>query len=233
MNQIAIIVPALNEAGNIHALVQELAASQQAQVIVVDNGSEDATAQEAEAAGARVIYEPRRGYGYACAAGVEAAQSADVLAFIDADYSFLPSELPLILAPILAGEADLVLGARHPHRMEPGAMLFHQRFGNWLGSRLIAALYSLRLNDLGPYRTIRRSTLERFHMREMTYGWPVEMIVKAARSGARIVEVPVSYRNRRAGRSKVSGTIRGTLLAAWFILGTALRYAWGSSEPTD
>lgn len=230
MTQIAVIIPALNEAGNIYALVQELLATQPVEVIVVDNGSSDETAQEAGRAGARVIHEPRRGYGYACAAGVVAAQSAQILAFMDADFSFLPNELPRILAPVLADEADLVLGARHPQQVEQGAMPLHQRFGNWLGARLITGLYAVTLSDLGPYRAIRRSTFQCFRMREMTFGWPVEMIVKAARSGARIVEVPVSYRNRRSGRSKVSGTLRGTLLAAWFILGTALRYAW---QPVD
>ena len=233
MTQIAVIIPALNEAGNIRLLVQELRATQALEIIVVDNGSTDTTALEARNAGAKVVHEPRRGYGYACAAGVAVARAADVLVFIDADYSFLPNELPRLLAPILADKADLVLGARHPDRMEPGAMPFQQRFGNWLAARLIATLYSLELNDLGPYRAIQRATLERFQMCEMTYGWPVEMIVKAARSGARIVEVPVSYRNRRAGRSKVSGTIRGTILAAWFILGTALRYAHSPGESFD
>jgi glycosyltransferase involved in cell wall biosynthesis len=233
MTQITVIIPALNEANNIRPLVQELMATQPLEIIVVDNGSSDATAAEARRAGAKVIHEPRRGYGYACAAGAEAAQAADILVFMDADYSFLPNEMPRLLAPILAGEADLVLGARHPDQMEQGAMPFQQRFGNWLAARLIAALYSLELSDLGPYRAIQRATLERFRMREMTYGWPVEMIVKAARSGARIVEMPVSYRNRRSGRSKVSGTIRGTILAAWFIIGTTLRYARRTSESFD
>ena len=233
MTQITVIIPALNEANNIRPLVQELMATQPLEIIVVDNGSSDATAAEARRAGAKVIHEPRRGYGYACAAGAEAAQAADILVFMDADNSFLPNEMPHLLAPILAGEADLVLGARHPDQMEQGAMPFQQRFGNWLAARLIAALYSLELSDLGPYRAIQRATLERFRMREMTYGWPVEMIVKAARSGARIVEMPVSYRNRRSGRSKVSGTIRGTILAAWFIIGTTLRYARRTSESFD
>jgi glycosyltransferase involved in cell wall biosynthesis len=226
MTNIAVIIPALNEAGNIRSLVTEVLETIPVQVIVVDNGSTDATAEEARAAGARVVHEPRRGYGYACAAGVASAQDANVLAFLDGDYSFLPSDLPTILAPILAGEADLVLGSRWLGYIAPGAMPFQQRFGNWLAARLMNFLYKLSITDLGPYRAICRPLLLALDMREMTFGWLTEMLVKAARQGARLAEVPVSYHSRRAGRSKVSGTLRGTLLAAWYILGVALRYAW-------
>jgi glycosyltransferase involved in cell wall biosynthesis len=227
---VTVIIPALNEAGNIHRLVTEVLAVAPVQVIVVDNGSTDATAQEAQRAGAQAVSEPRRGYGYACAAGVAADSQADLLVFLDGDYSFLPAELPVILAPILAGEADLVLGSRYRGHIAPGAMPPQQRFGNWLAARLMNSLYGLALTDLGPYRAIRRSLLLSLNMQEMTYGWPTEMMVKAARQRARLVEVPVSFHPRRAGRSKVSGTIRGTLLAGWFILGVTLRYAWGSPE---
>jgi glycosyltransferase involved in cell wall biosynthesis len=223
---IAIIIPALNEAGNIGRLVAEALVTSPVHVIVADNGSTDGTAEEARAAGAQVVYEPRRGYGYACAAGVAAAQDADVLAFLDGDYSSLPAELPTVLAPILTDEADLVLGSRPRSHIAPGAMPPQQRFGNWLASRLMNLLYGLSVTDLGPYRAIHRSLLETLDMREMTYGWPTEMMVKAANQGARIVEVPVSFRSRQAGRSKISGTLRGTVLAAWYILGVTLRYAW-------
>jgi glycosyltransferase involved in cell wall biosynthesis len=231
MNQtttIAVIIPALNEAGNIQRLVREVLATAPVQVIVVDNGSTDATAKEAGAAGAQVVHEPRRGYGYACAAGVVAAAAgaADILVFLDGDHSFLPGELPTLLAPILTGEADLVLGSRYRGHIAPGAMPPQQRFGNWLAARLMNRLYGLSVTDLGPYRAIRRSVLESLKMQEMTFGWPTEMMTKAARQGARIVEVPVSFHKRRAGRSKVSGTVRGTVLAAWYILGVTLRYAW-------
>jgi glycosyltransferase involved in cell wall biosynthesis len=225
MSNIAIIIPALNEAGNIRQLVDEITATLPAQVIVVDNGSTDETTAEAQSSGAQTIYEPRRGYGYACASGVSAAREAEILAFIDGDYSFFPSELPVILAPILEGKADLVLGSREPDRMEKGAMPFHQRFGNWFATRMMSLLYGLALTDIGPYRAVKRSFLLSLDMCEMTYGWPVEMVVKAARNGARIVEVPVSYRSRRSGRSKVGGTIKGSLLAAWFILWTTMHYA--------
>jgi glycosyltransferase involved in cell wall biosynthesis len=225
MTQITVIVPALNEAGNIRPLVHDILATLAVEVIVVDNGSTDETTSEAQSAGARVISEPRRGYGYACASGVSAAYDAEILAFIDGDCSFLPSELPILLAPILEAKADLVLGSRESGRMEKGAMPAHQRFGNLLAARLMSILYHLELTDIGPYRAVKRSLLQTLRLREMTYGWPVEMVAKAAYNGAHIVEVPVSYRSRRSGRSKVSGTIKGSMLAAWFILRTTLRYA--------
>jgi glycosyltransferase involved in cell wall biosynthesis len=220
-----VIIPAANEAGNIHRLVQEVRQTIEIGVIVVDNGSSDDTAKEAIQAGARVVCEPRRGYGYACAAGVQAAQDADILVFLDGDYSFSPADLPLLLAPFSEGRADLVLGSRELGHILPGAMYRHQRFGNWLAARLMSALYGISITDLGPYRAVRRQLLAGLNMREMSYGWPTEMIVKAARRQARIVEVPVSYRSRLSGRSKVSGTVRGTLLAGWYILGVTLRYA--------
>jgi glycosyltransferase involved in cell wall biosynthesis len=231
MTTTAVIIPALNEAGNIRRLVAEVQVIVPGRVIVVNNGSTDATAEEAQSAGAQVVHEPRRGYGYACAAGVAAAHDVDVVAFMDGDGSFLPAELSALLAPILADEADLVLGSRWRGHIVPGAMPLQQRFGNWLAARLMNSFYGLSVTDLGPYRAIRRSLLARLAMREMTFGWPTEMMVKAARQGARIVEVPVSYRPRQAGRSKVSGTVRGTLLAAWFILGVTLRYARPKGEP--
>ena len=205
--------------------MQEVQATITANVIVVDNASTDNTAQEATLAQAKVIYEPRRGYGFACAAGVNAAQDADILVFLDGDYSFSPAAIPLLLAPILENRADLVLGSREMGLIAPGAMPFQQRFGNWLASRLMNRLYGLAITDLGPYRAIRRDLLATLAMQEMTYGWPTEMIVKAAQRKAGIVEVPVSYQNRRFGQSKVSGTLRGTILAGWYILSVTFRYA--------
>jgi glycosyltransferase involved in cell wall biosynthesis len=228
---VTVIIPALNEAGCIADLVRDVQVQPVTQIIVVDNGSTDSTGTEAQEAGATVVVEPRRGYGYACAAGVAAAGDADVLVFLDGDYSSLPGELSIVLAPLQNDAADLVLGSRELGHIAPGAMLPHQRFGNWLASRMMGRLYGVRVTDLGPYRAIRRDLLLALGMGEMTFGWPTEMTVKAARRGARIVEVPVSWHPRRAGQSKVSGTLRGTILAAYYILGTTLRHArWRSKE---
>jgi glycosyltransferase involved in cell wall biosynthesis len=222
--RVSLIIPALDEGACLGPLLAELPAGLAHEVIVVDNGSSDDTAAVAERAGARVVSEPRRGYGYACAAGVAVA-TGDVLAFMDGDGSFVPAELGALLRPLYEGEADLVLGTRTRGGMAPGAMPPHQAFGNWLVVRLLRLLYGLQLSDLGPYRAIRRELLEQLDMRERTYGWPVEMMVKAARRQARIVEMRVSYRPRYAGQSKVGGTARGTVLAAYRIFRVTLRYA--------
>jgi glycosyltransferase involved in cell wall biosynthesis len=221
---VTLIIPALNEAACIGPLLAELPAELVQQVLVVDNGSTDDTAGAARRAGAQVVREPRRGYGAACAAGVAAA-TGDVLVFMDGDGSFIPGELDRLLTPIVHGAADLTLGTRLRGGMTPGAMPPHQRCGNWLIARLMYLLYGVHLTDLGPFRAVRRDLLMALDMRERTYGWPVEMIVKAARRGARIVELPVSYRARTAGRSKVGGTVRGTVLATYRILHTTLRHA--------
>lgn len=226
MATVTVIIPALNEAGNIRHLVEETRATLPVDVIVVDNNSTNSTAQEARQAGATVVSELRRGYGYACAAGAAAAGATDILVFMDGDDSFSPGDLPALLATISAGQADLVLGSRELGSIMPGSMPFQQRFGNWLVSRLMNALYGISITDLGPFRAIRKDLLMELDMQEMTYGWPTEMIVKAAKRKAHILEVPVSYRSRRSGKSKVSGTVRGTLLAAWFILTVTLRHAW-------
>lgn len=226
MITVTVIIPAANEAGNIRPLVGEILKIIPVNVIVVDNGSTDNTAQEAKETHAKVISEPRRGYGYACAAGVTASEDTDVLIFLDGDNSFSPSDLPVLLAPIIEDRADLVLGSRESGSIEKGTMPPQQRFGNWLTSRLMNILYGLSITDLGPYRAIRKELLLELNMQEMTYGWPAEMIVKAVCHKARIAEVPVSYRSRLFGRSKVSGTLRGTLLAGRYILGVTLRYAW-------
>jgi glycosyltransferase involved in cell wall biosynthesis len=221
-----VIIPALNEAAHIGALVAEALRQPIDRVVVVDNGSTDGTAQQASQAGAEVVHEPRRGYGYACAAGAAVATRADILIFIDGDFSCLPDEIPRLLEPLESGQADLVIGSRELGNIAPGAMPFHQRFGNWLSARLMNRLYGLAMTDLGPYRAIHRDLFESLAMGEMTFGWPTEMTVKAARRNARIVEVPVSWLPRRGGQSKISGTVKGTVLAAYYILGVTLRYAF-------
>ena len=226
--KVAIILPARNEEIPLPGVLAEIPQDIADVVIVVDNGSTDRTKEVARQAGAQVVLEPRAGYGYACTAGVRAAveQAAEVLIFLDADGSFDPVQVPDLLGPIQAGQADLVLGSRPAGGMEPGAMPAHARFGNWLVARLMPLLYGLQVTDLGPFRAIRTDLLYRLEMQEMTYGWPVEMMVKAARTRARVVEVPVRYRIRRDGSSKVSGTVRGTLLATYYILLVTLRYAF-------
>lgn len=222
--RVSLIIPALNEADCLGLLLDDVPPEAIHELIVVDNGSSDDTAGVARRAGARVVGEPRRGYGYACAAGVAAAVG-EILVFMDGDGSFVPEEISSLTAPLLAGTADMVLGTRLRGGMEAGAMPLHQRFGNRLVSALVQRLYGLPLSDLGPFRAVRRDLLATLDMRERTYGWPIEMIVKAARRRVRIVELPVRYRPRFAGRSKVGGTVRGTLLATYRILRVTLRYS--------
>ena len=226
--KISVIIPTLNEAESIAAVLAAIP-SEAGEVLVVDSGSTDGTPEIARQAGARVIAEPRRGYGYACAAGLRAAQGT-VVVFLDGDGADDPAHLLELAGPVLADQAEMALGSRLRGRLAAGAMPWHQRFGNWLSAGLIRGLYGLAVTDLSPYRAVRRSALLELEMREMTYGWPTEMIVRAARAGWRIREIPVRYRPRLGGRSKISGTLKGTLLATVFILGTILRYAWGRAE---
>ncbi len=230
MNQLRVtaIIPALDEEEAIGPTVARLDRGLVQEIIVVDNGSRDRTADRAAAAGARVVFESRPGYGSACLAGVRAAQHTDVFVFLDGDGSDVPEDLPWVLAPILRDEADLVLGSRVRGKPEPGSLSAHQIWGNRFLLALLRMLYGKRLTDLGPFRAIRKEALMRLGMSHPTYGWPIEMIVKAAKSGMRIVEVPVNYR-RRVGRSKVAGTVRGSLLAGYHLIATVLRYAWGRS----
>ena len=220
----SVIIPALNEAGNIGGLVRECLVLGVAEVIVVDNGSTDETGRLAKEAGARVVQEGRRGYGFACAAGAGAA-TAEFLVFLDGDYSSLPAEMARLVGPLVDGTTDLALGSRFLGEIAAGAMPPHQRFGNWLASSLMRLLYRVPVTDLGPYRAIRADVLRELEMREMTFGWPTEMMVKTARTGFKMVEVPVSHHSRRSGKSKVSGTVRGSVLAAWFIVGVTVKYS--------
>lgn len=221
-----VVIPALNEGETIGRIARETL-PHVTQLIVVDNGSTDNTAAAAREAGANVINEPRRGYGYACAAGSAAAleAGADVIVYMDGDGSSLPSELDKLLEPLRNHSADLVLGSRTLGHIAAGAMPPHQRFGNWLSANLMNRLYHVQTTDLGPFRAIRADLLAELDMQEMTFGWPTEMMVKTALRNRRIVEVPVSWHKRQAGKSKVSGTIRGSILAAYYIIGTIVRYS--------
>ena len=223
--KIVAVIPALNEEGSIGRVVAAVPHDLVAEVIVVNNGSTDRTAEVARAAGARVVTELERGYGAACKAGLDAAADADILVYLDGDASDQPEELVNVLGPVARGEAELAIGSRLLGQREAGAMPPHAVFGNWLTARLVRLLYGVRITDLGSFRAIRRADLVALDMRERTYGWPVEMIVKAARRGYRIREVPVTHR-KRIGKSKVAGTIMGSLKAAYFILVTTFRYAF-------
>ncbi len=217
-----LIIPALNEAEAIGPLLRRVPREAVAEVIVVDNGSTDATRAIAAGAGARVIGEPRRGYGAACWAGVSALRpDADVAVFLDGDGSQHPEELPRVLEPLVTGRADLVLGARPLGDDHP----LHATLGTKLVAAFVAWRYGVRLTDIGPYRAIRVPLLKELGMRDRAFGWPVEMVVKAAAAGARIVEVPVSHAPRQGGRSKVSGTLAGSVRAGYAFVSTALRAA--------
>jgi glycosyltransferase involved in cell wall biosynthesis len=231
--RIAAVIPALNEATSIARVVEglrEQALLAAGEVIVVDNGSTDRTGEIARSAGARVVREERRGYGYACLAGILAARDAEVIVLLDGDAADDPDDLPRVLEPLLKGEADLVVGSRALGSRARGAMTWQQIFGNHLAAFLMRAIYGVQVSDVGPFRAIRRDDLLALEMREMTYGWPSEMIVKSARAGYRYREVPVRY-HQRVGVSKVGDTILGSLKVGWRIISTILRYSrWTPRE---
>lgn len=223
MSRVVVIIPALDEEQAIGLVVAEIPPVV-SDVIVVDNGSRDRTSEVARAAGARVVSAPRRGYGRACLAGIAAAGEAEVFAFLDADHSDYPEQLPRILAPIQAGEADLVIGSRSLGRRAPGAHPWHAVLGTRLCVGLMNRLHGSRATDLGPFRAITARALRRLDMRDPDFGWTVEMQAKAARRGLRVVEVPVDYRPR-IGASKVSGTFGGSARAGAKIVAVILREA--------
>jgi glycosyltransferase involved in cell wall biosynthesis len=221
--KISVIIPTLNEEKNIGAVLDKIPSALVDEVLVVDGGSKDRTASIAKERGAVLIEEARRGYGFACAAGAFASTS-DVLVFMDADGADDPSHIKELIQPILDSEMDMVLGSRLGGSIDAGAMNWHQYFGNWLSARLFNLFYGLQISDLSPFRAVDRKKLLDLQMQEMTFGWPTEMIAKAARMKWRICEIPVDYHPRQGGESKISGTLRGTVLAAFFILRTIMRY---------
>ena len=219
----SVIIPTHNEAQAIGRVLADLPSDLVSEVIVVDSNSTDGTPEIAVKLGARVVHEPRRGYGRACLTGLAIADAPDVVVFLDGDYSDRPAELAQVLAPITDGRADITLGSRLGEQRIPGALPWHAVLGNWLAASLIRLLYGVRISDLGPFRAARTDVLRELALQEATYGWAVEMILKGALQGFRIVEVPVSY-YPRIGKSKISGTAKGTLGAAWFIVSRIVVY---------
>lgn len=220
---IAVVIPALDEEEAIGKVLRDIPDIVR-QVVVVDNGSRDRTGEVARDLGALVVAEPRRGYGQACLTGIAQLDHPDIVVFLDGDYSDHPEEMLDLVVPLVAGEADMVIGSRTLGARERGALLPQARFGNWLSTLLIRLLFGVSFTDLGPFRALRYDALKRLAMRDRDFGWTVEMQVKAARLGLRSVEVPVRYR-RRIGTSKITGTLSGTLRAGHKILWTIFRYA--------
>lgn len=243
VEHVAVIMPALDEADAIRGTLEELLAITVPsggpgsalsgppavairQLIVVDNGSRDSTADVARELGAVVVSEPRRGYGHACLAGIATLlPEITTVVFLDADGSDDPRDLPRLLDPIARGDAEMVLASRVMGQREAGALSRHQQFGNALATTLMRIIVGARYTDLGPFRAIRRQALQRLKMRDTNYGWTIEMQIKAQREGLRVLEIPVNYRKRRAGKSKISGSLPGSVLAGGKILWTIARHA--------
>ncbi|MCH8292267.1 glycosyltransferase family 2 protein [Candidatus Poribacteria bacterium] len=221
--KISVIIPAFNEERSIGKVITDISKELVHEIIVVDNACTDRTVEVAESAGARVVREERRGYGYACLAGIAALNAPDIVVFLDGDYSDYPAEMSMLVQPVLNGEAEMVIGSRTRGTREKGALLPQARFGNALATFLIRWLFGVHYTDLGPFRAIRYDRLREMNMQDKTFGWTVEMQVKAAKMGIRVCEVPVSYR-KRIGQSKITGTVQGTIKAGYKILATIFRY---------
>jgi glycosyltransferase involved in cell wall biosynthesis len=224
---VKIIIPAYNEENAIGQVIAEIPGQLVSEVVVVNNASTDNTGQVAANAGATVLHEPIPGYGRACLKGMEYLKQSenkpDIVVFLDGDYSDYPEEIKQIIKPILGNQADLVIGSRALGNKEKGSMTPQQIFGNWLATRLLKILYGVKFTDLGPFRAITWTKLMELDMQDKTYGWTVEMQLKAAKNGLRCVEVPVRYR-KRIGFSKISGTVKGTVMAGYKILYTIFKY---------
>lgn len=218
--KVSVIIPVLNEEDAIAKVINDIPKTLVQEIIVVDNGCTDNTAEIAWKQGAKVVTEMQRGYGSACLAGIAAIQETDIIVFLDGDYSDDPTEMPLLLQPIHDGHVDFVIGARIP--CEKGALLPQARFGNKFATFLIRFFFGVKYTDLGPFRAIRHTQLIALNMQDKTYGWTVEMQLKAAKKGMPLCEVPVSYR-KRIGTSKISGTFTGSIRAGAKILTTLIR----------
>lgn len=224
---ISVIIPAFNEENGIGQVIAEISRDLVDEIIVVNNASTDNTERIAKEAGATVLREPTPGYGRACLKGIHYLQHSsvppDIVVFIDADHSDYPEEITTLVNPILVNDVDLVIGSRALGTKEAGSMTPQQIFGNWLATRLLKLLYKVRFTDLGPFRAIKFSSLVELDMQDKTYGWTVEMQLKAAKKKMKCVEVPVRYR-KRIGFSKISGTVKGTIMAGYKIIGTIFKY---------
>jgi glycosyltransferase involved in cell wall biosynthesis len=223
--RVAVVIPTLDEQDAIEGVIAAIPRGAVDRVIVVDSGSGDGTVERAHAAGASVITESRRGYGRACRAGAEAAADCEILVFLDGDGSDCPEAIPFLVAPVAEGRADFVIGSRARGVRERGSMNVHQLLAGYAIGAALGMLYGVRYTDMGPMRAIRRDVLLGLGMREMTYGWNLEMQMRAARAGLRVVELPVPHRRRTGGVSKVSGNLAGTVRASWRILVTFARIA--------
>jgi len=224
---IAVVIPAFNEENSVGKVVQDIPKDWVREIVVVNNNSNDLTRDRATAAGAIVLDEPRQGYGFACLKGIDYLsnlnEQPDILVFLDADYSDHPEELPKVIQPILEEDCDLVIGSRALGKRQRGSMTIPQVFGNWLATTLVRWLYKVRFSDLGPFRAIKFDKLLALNMVDQTYGWTIEMQVKAAKANYKCTEVAVTYR-KRIGKSKVSGTIKGTVMAGYKIITTIFKY---------
>ena len=228
-----VVIPAYNEESSLPSVLRDLPRPPVRRIVVADNNSTDRTADRARAEGAEVVPAPRQGYGSACLAGLAHVRESgppDIIVFIDGDYSDHPEELPSVIAPIVEGRADMVIGSRVLGEREPGALLPQARAGNVVACLLIRLLYRHRYTDLGPFRAIRWTALESLSMQDPDFGWTAEMQVKALRHGLRVVDVPVRYR-KRVGVSKITGTLKGTILAGYKILWTVFRYSFAKRSP--
>ncbi len=223
---IKVIIPAFNEQNSVGKVINDIPDTVN-EIIVVNNASTDETRKVAEGAGATVLDELRQGYGYACLKGLayvaKKSEKPDIIVFVDADYSDYPQELKWLIKPIVNENYDMVIGSRALGQRESGSMTIPQVFGNWLATNLLALLYGIKFTDLGPFRAIKYSSLVKLDMKDTTYGWTVEMQLKAAKHKLKCTEIPVTYR-KRIGVSKVSGTVKGTILAGYKILWTIFKY---------
>jgi len=227
MTSIDVIIPAFNEQDSIGKVINDIPESLVREIVVVNNNSTDSTYEMAWETGATVLHEDRKGYGYACLKGINYLNSKEnkpeIIVFLDADYSDHPEEMPSVVEPIIKENIDLVIGSRDLGNREKGSMTPQQLFGNWLSTKLMRLLYKANFTDLGPFRAIKFDSLIKLDMKDKTYGWTIEMQLKALRHNLKYDEVPVSYR-KRIGVSKVSGTVKGTIMAGFKIITAIFKY---------